>query len=415
MPILSLCSGYEGLGMAIEALTGDKVAYVADSDKAASLVLAHRFPNAPNIGDITTYDFTQLAGLVDKITAGFSCQDISNAGPREGIDGSRSKIWKDVCRAIRDVRPEYAFLENVAAIRSRGLDIVAEDLAAVGYDLWWTTLRASAVGAAHHRDRWFGIAVPHAEGERRTARRTEPAEQQGQVRRSPGACSELPAYADSPGLEVRCVESSREEQPAPVGSGADPGEADCPTCGCPEGHHDAGGFCAGCHHCTDPELGRPQDAHGPAGPERRGTAPGQAQRGGHGPTLDDEVSFLLPHAHGGGREGRSGDEPEPQGRGEPANSGYSPAEWWGDYLPAIRRWERLIAVPAPAPTELGPRGGRRLTATFAEWLMGIPGHVTDVPGLSRSEQLARIGNGAMPQQAYTAYEYLLHQIKKEAS
>jgi hypothetical protein len=47
--------------------------------------------------------------------------------------------------------------------------------------------------------------------------------------------------------------------------------------------------------------------------------------------------------------------------------------------------------------------------------MGIPGHVTGVPGLSRAQQLARIGNGAMPQQAYAAYEYLLHQIEKEAS
>lgn len=165
MPILSLCTGYGGLDMAVEALTGDKVAYVAESDPAASLVLAHHWPDVPNIGDVTTYDFTQLAGLVDTITAGFSCQDISNAGPREGIGGDRSKIWKDVCRAIRDIRPGHAYLENVAAIRSRGLNVVAEDLASVGYDLWWTCLRASDVGAAHERFRWLGIAVPaHAHG-----------------------------------------------------------------------------------------------------------------------------------------------------------------------------------------------------------------------------------------------------------
>lgn len=164
MPILSLCSGYGGLDMAVEALTGDEVAYFAESDPAASLVLKHHWPKVPNIGDITTYDFTQLAGEVTEITAGFSCQDISNAGKREGIGGDRSKIWKDVCRAIRDIRPRHAYLENVAAIRSReqGLNVVAEDLAAVGYDLWWTTLRASGLGAAHQRDRWFGIAVPAA-------------------------------------------------------------------------------------------------------------------------------------------------------------------------------------------------------------------------------------------------------------
>lgn len=142
--------------------------------------------------------------------------------------------------------------------------------------------------------------------------------------------------------------------------------------------------------------------------------PDKRRGGGHGPTLDDEVSFLLPHAHSGGRDGRPGDEPEPQGRDEPQNSRHSPAEWWGEYLPAIRRWEDRIGVAAPAPTELGPRGGRRLTALFAEWLMGVPGHVTGVPGLTRSEQLQRIGNGAMPQQAAVAYDYLLHIIKENS-
>lgn len=160
MPILELCAGYGGLGMAVEALTGDKVAFVADNDEAASLVLAHHWPDVPNIGDITTYDWRQLVGLVDIIAAGFSCQDISNAGPREGISGSRSKIWKDVAEAVRVIRPRLVFLENVAAIKSRGLDVVAADLAAIGYDLWWTCLRASDVGAAHRRDRWFGVAVP---------------------------------------------------------------------------------------------------------------------------------------------------------------------------------------------------------------------------------------------------------------
>ncbi|AXG81123.1 DNA cytosine methyltransferase [Streptomyces paludis] len=384
MPILELCAGYGGLGMAAEALTGDKVAYVAESNEAASLVLAHRFPDAPNIGDITTYDWTRLVGLVDIVTAGFSCQDISNAGPRGGISGKRSRVWKDVAKAVGVLRPRLVFLENVAVIRSRGLDIVAQDLAAIGYDLWWTSFRASALGAAHHRDRWFGIAfpagvVPDARGIGRAARRTEPAEQQRHVRRPAGARGALPADADGTRLEVGRVEPPREEQPPPVGGGVGP-----------------------------------QDAHGPTWLERGGTAPGEAQEGGHGPTLDDEVSFLLPHADSGGRKGQSGYEPEQGRRGEPAHGGHSPADWWGDYLPAIRRWERLIGVPAPAPTETGPRGGRRLTARFAEWLMGVPGHVTDVPGLTRAEQLERIGNGAMPVQAHAAYEYLFHLIKEHA-
>lgn len=146
MPILELCAGYGGLGLAVEELTKDRVAFVAEVDEAASKILAVRYPQAPNIGDITVYDWAQLEGLVDIITAGFPCQDISNAGKRKGIAGERSGIWKNVCEATRVLRPRLLFLENVAAIRGRGLSTVAEDLAQVGYDLLWTTLRASDIG-----------------------------------------------------------------------------------------------------------------------------------------------------------------------------------------------------------------------------------------------------------------------------
>lgn len=164
MGTLELCAGYGGLGMAVEALTGSEVTHVAEIEAAACEILAARFPNAENIGDITTYDWVKLHGLVDIITAGFPCQDISNAGKREGINGKRSGIWKNVAEAVGVLRPRLVFLENVSAIRTRGLATVAEDLALIGYDLRWTTLRASEVGMAHHRNRWFGLAVPHADG-----------------------------------------------------------------------------------------------------------------------------------------------------------------------------------------------------------------------------------------------------------
>lgn len=180
--ILELCAGYGGLGMAVEALTGGKVAFVAENNDAASKVLALRYPDAPNIGDMTTFDWTRLKGQVEIVTAGFSCQDISNAGPREGISGKRSRVWKDVAKAVGVLGPELVFLENVSVIRSRGLDVVAKDLAEIGYDLRWTCLRASAVGAAHQRDRWFGLATP--------------------------------ADPMCPRLEVGGVESARQEQPA---------------------------------------------------------------------------------------------------------------------------------------------------------------------------------------------------------
>ncbi|MFF0481039.1 DNA cytosine methyltransferase [Streptomyces sp. NPDC004435] len=147
--------------MAVEALTGGRVEWVADNDPQKSKILEHRFPGVPNLGDITQFDWASLVGEgVDIITAGFPCQDISNAGKRIGIEGSRSGIWANVAEAVRVLEPKFIFLENVAAIRSRGLARVLGDLAACGYDAAWTCYRASAAGAPHHRDRFFLVAAP---------------------------------------------------------------------------------------------------------------------------------------------------------------------------------------------------------------------------------------------------------------
>ncbi|MFJ2907804.1 DNA cytosine methyltransferase [Streptomyces sp. NPDC087212] len=175
MPILELCAGYGGLGLAVERLTGDTVEYVAEIDPAASAILAERYPAAPNLGDITKIDWSPLVGAVTTITAGFPCQDISIAGRGGGINGSRSGIWRNVVDAVRIIRPDIVFLENVSVIRRRGLPEVLGSLATAGYDAKWCSYRASGIGAAHHRDRWFCVAVPqNAHGEswdkwRRTA------------------------------------------------------------------------------------------------------------------------------------------------------------------------------------------------------------------------------------------------------
>ncbi|MFD8115438.1 DNA cytosine methyltransferase [Streptomyces microflavus] len=160
MPILELCAGYGGLGLAVERLTGDQVRYVAETDPAASQILAARYPHAPNLGDITQIDWSALAGEVTTITAGFPCQDISIAGRGAGINGTRSGIWTHVTEAIRTIRPALVFLENVAVIRGRGMSDVLRALAEIGYDSRWCCYRASSVGAPHQRDRWFCLAVP---------------------------------------------------------------------------------------------------------------------------------------------------------------------------------------------------------------------------------------------------------------
>ena len=81
---------------------------------------------------------------------------------------------------------------------------------------------------------------------------------------------------------------------------------------------------------------------------------------------------------------------------------------WGDYAPAIARWEAALGRTAPSPTEPGAKGGHRLSPRFVEWMQGLPaGHVTDVPDLSRNNQLKALGNGVVPQQCAAAYRAFL--------
>jgi DNA (cytosine-5)-methyltransferase 1 len=160
----SLCTGYGGLDMAALTVLGGHLAWCADNDRHVSIVLAARYPGIPNLGDITALDWSR-AEPVDVICAGFPCQDISNAGPRTGIKrGTRSGIWINIVQGVRLLAPKIVIVENVAALRRRGLDRVLGDLAALGYDAVWTSLRAGDVGAPHRRERVFVLAYrPEAE------------------------------------------------------------------------------------------------------------------------------------------------------------------------------------------------------------------------------------------------------------
>lgn len=73
-------------------------------------------------------------------------------------------LWSEIKRAICEIRPRYAIVENVAALTVRGIDTVFADLAEVGYDGQWHCIPASALGAVHHRDRVWIIAYPRESG-----------------------------------------------------------------------------------------------------------------------------------------------------------------------------------------------------------------------------------------------------------
>ena len=81
---------------------------------------------------------------------------------------------------------------------------------------------------------------------------------------------------------------------------------------------------------------------------------------------------------------------------------------WGDYGPAIGRWERILGRSVPSPVEDGPDGHPRLSARFSEWRMGLPkGWVTDID-ISRATQLRALGNGVVPQQAAYAITEIMN-------
>lgn len=186
----SLCSGYGGLDMGVTAVLGGSVAWHCETDPNASKILAWHWPDAPNLGDITAADF-DAAEPVDVLTAGFPCQDVSIAGRMAGLtDGTRSGLWLHVARAIEALQPRLVVIENVPGLLSasahshvepcpwclgdgsaesavRALGAVLGDLAGLGLDAEWASVRASEIGAAHRRERVFIAAWPTADTDRR--------------------------------------------------------------------------------------------------------------------------------------------------------------------------------------------------------------------------------------------------------
>ena len=184
MKIGSLFSGYGGLDRAVQSVFPQaQIAWHCEFDKAPSAILNHHYPDVPNLHDVTQVDWEQVEP-VDIITGGSPCQDLSTAGKRAGMtEGTRSNLWVNMREAIATIQPRLVVWENVQGALSaaaysssdmepgqgllgggdghlRALGRVLGDLTALGYDARWTTIRASDIGAPHHRARVFLIAYP---------------------------------------------------------------------------------------------------------------------------------------------------------------------------------------------------------------------------------------------------------------
>lgn len=355
----SLCSGYGGLDLGVQAVLGGTVVWHCDPDPGASAILSHHWSDVPNLGDLTVADWSQVAP-VDVVLGGYPCQPFSMAGQRKGTNDDRH-IWPYIARALGVLRPRLAIFENVAGHVSLGLDTVLADLARLGFDAEWTCVRASEVDAPHQRKRLFILA--HA------------------------------ADAPSAGRQGARPESARG---GPERGGA-PSAADAPLVGSPwSGSARRGwprsadrGFAA----ADSDRRGLTEYGELPAGRDavRRGQ---RHDADGRDPAPAADAARVRR------REGRPESEVR-QRQLDPVEHGIPD---WGAYEPAIRRWEQRTR-PAPRPTDHRGRLGPR----FVEWLMGLDdGHVTDVPGLSRTAQLRALGNGVVPLQAAYALRELLH-------
>lgn len=167
--VLALCAGAGGLELGVGLATGGRarpVCYVEREAFAAADLVARMeeasLGVAPVWDDLATFDGRPWRGVVDLVTAGFPCQPNSQAGPRLGTDDERW-LWPDVERVVREVGPDFVFLENVPGIFAErgGFRDVARDLALLGFDAEWGVLPASAVGATHERERVWALAYRH--------------------------------------------------------------------------------------------------------------------------------------------------------------------------------------------------------------------------------------------------------------
>lgn len=222
MKIGSLCTGYGGLDMALDGET----VWVSDIDKHARTLLAHRFPDVPNLGDLTAVNWSDVEP-VDIITAGYPCQPFSHAGKREGQNDERH-IWPHIANAIRVLRPGHVFLENVSGHLSLGFGDVLADLAEAGYDTEWTSIRASDVGACHRRNRVFILAT-HPERRRRDRRTQDSRRQQVKRTTSTWHSGATPTHTESDGRDEGWPESARLQRGsnAPIRRSGAPTNADC--------------------------------------------------------------------------------------------------------------------------------------------------------------------------------------------
>ena len=167
---LSVCTGYEGIGIGLRRIWGNvrEIAYLeieafAQANLVSKMESGHLHP-APIYSDVKTFPFREFRGKVDILSAGFPCSPFSQAGRRKSTNDPRH-IYPYISEGISQCKPTYVILENVEGIITSKtadeepvLKYVLGDLEGRGYRTTWGIFSAVEVGAPHQRKRVFILA-----------------------------------------------------------------------------------------------------------------------------------------------------------------------------------------------------------------------------------------------------------------
>jgi len=307
---------FSGCGLLDYGLTlaGFDHSWLCERDEFRRELLGRRWPGVPVYADVR--DVGVGAARVDLVAGGFPCKGVSSAGPRNGFDHAETALWREQLRVIRELRPRYVLVENVADLLSlhRGelFGEVLGGLAESGYDAEWDCFPAAAFGAPHGRDRVFVTAV-----------------------------------ADATWVSEGGTASESRPDRERVG----------------EGNHSAAADTASPRADTDPSGGRsrgaarerdlvaPADTGGVGRIARQRLRTGDESRVGRGRLADQDGEVAADadeHGRPGvaretpGRDAVHGDERhDADGRGVSVR--------WGAYESAVQRWEGIFGRPAPEP------------------------------------------------------------------